>query len=108
MPLFSVHLLFSLEVDVSDPPLPVRELAVHVLSAVDESGAKLRGETIGRTRESIYKNGAGETVRNIFKRVVEIKELIDDHLFDGMEVAYWMWDGDRFIVEESWIKEQGD
>lgn len=98
MPLFSVSLLFSLEVDAPDRPEPVRELAIHVLSAADRDEARVKGEGIGKAREQIYLNGVGEAVRDIFVGVIEVQDLIDDHLFDGMEVAYWMYRGERLVI----------
>lgn len=102
MPLFSVSLLFSLQVEALDQPEPVRELAIHVLSAADQSEARTKGEDIGKAREIAYRNVNGEPVRDSFAGVVEVQHLFDDHLFDGMEVAYWCYRGERLILEEGW------
>jgi hypothetical protein len=100
--LFSVSLLFSLEVEARNAPEPLRELAIHVVSAADEGEAKVRGEAIGRSRQTSYNNRNGEPVRDVFMRVVEVQALIDDHLFEGMEVASWMfWKGERLIFDDA-------
>jgi len=103
MTLFAVSLLFSLEVQVSDLPEPVRELAIYLLSANDTEDAKAKGERIGKAREISYENAAGEVVRDCFKAVVEVQLLYDTHIFDGMEVSSWLYRGDRLVIEEGRI-----
>lgn len=98
MTLYAVSLLFSLEVEAPDAPKPVREIALHVLSAADEAEARAKGEAIGVARQITFKNGDGETVRDIFMRVVEVQWLAEDHLFDGMEVASWMFERGECLV----------
>lgn len=104
MKLFSVSLLFTLQVDAPDRPEPSRELAINVVSAADRDSARAKGETIGTAREIEYRNIAGETVRDTFVGVVEVQELCDAHLFDGMEVASWCYRGERLVLEEGWTK----
>lgn len=104
MPLFSVSLLFSLEVDARDSPEPLRELAIHVLSAANESEARLKGEAIGKARQTSYKNRDGETVRDAFRAVVGVQSLIDDELFDGMEAASWLFRrGEHLVLDDDGI-----
>ena len=103
MPLFAVSLTFSLDVQAPGPPEPIRELAIHVLSAANGEEAKAKGELIGKARETSYENAAGETVRDVFKAVVEVQELLDSTFFDGMEVSYWLYRGDRLDIEEGWL-----
>ena len=101
MSLYTISFLISLEVEAPNAPKPLLELAIHVVSAVDETEAEARGEAIGRTQEHSYKNCEGETVRNTFRAVVEVHELIDNHLFDGMEVASWMFsEGETLVIGE--------
>jgi hypothetical protein len=104
MPLFSVSLLFSLQVEAVDAPEPLRELAIHVLSAADESEAKLKGEAIGKGRETTYENGDGETVQDTFKAIVGVQSLLDDQLLDGMEVASWLFrKGEHLVLDEAGV-----
>lgn len=104
MPLFSVSLLFSLEVEAPGAPEPLRELAIHVLSAADEIEAKTKAEAIGKAREIKYKNEHGETVRDGFKGVRAVQSLGDDRLFDGMEVASWLYRrGERLMLDDDGI-----
>ena len=104
MPLFSVSLLFSLQVEAGDAPEPLRELAIHILSAANESEAKLKGEAIGKGRETIYENGDGETVRDTFKAVVGVQSLMDDQLFDGMEAASWLFrKGEHLVLDDNGV-----
>lgn len=102
MPLFSVSLLSSLQVEALDRPEPVRELAIHALSAANPDEARIKGGSIGRAREIAYRNVNGELVRDDFAGVVEVQRLFDDHLFDGMEVASWCYRGERLSLEEGW------
>ena len=102
MPLFSVSLLFSLEVDAPDAPEPLRELAIHVVFAADEDDARAKAMTIGEARAIRYKNFDGATARDILKGVAAVQSLIDDHLFDGMEVATWMFRrGERLVLDDA-------
>lgn len=104
MPLFSVSLLFSLEVAADNAPEPLRELSIHVLSATDENEAKVKAEAVGRARETEYKNRDGEDVRDIFRAVVGVQALIDEQLFDGMEVASWLFRrGEHLVLDDDGI-----
>jgi len=104
MPLYAVSLLFSLKVQAANAPEPLRELAIHVVSAADENDAEARGREIGKKRENSYNNAQEEVVRDIFKAVVEVQGLIDEHLFEGMEVASWMFRrGESLVVDEGGI-----
>ena len=52
-------------------------------------------------RESVLTSTRdGETVRNTFRGIVEAQLLLDERLFDGMEVSSWMYGGDRLMLEE--------
>jgi hypothetical protein len=104
MALYTVSLLFSLEVQAANAPEPLRELALHVVSAADEDEAEARGLSIGKKRENSYKNAQGETVRDVFKGVLDVQGLTDDHFFDGMEVASWMFrKGEALVIGEDGI-----
>jgi len=104
MPIYAVSLLFSLEVQAPDAPAPLRELAIHVVSAADENEAEARGRAIGKKRETSYRNTREEVVRDIFKAVVEVQGLIDDQFFDGIEVATWMFrKGEALVIGEGGV-----
>ena len=105
MPLFTVSLLFSLEVEASHASEPLREWAMHVLFATDEADARTRGEALGKAHETSYKNREGEAVRNIFMAVVQVQQLLDVSLFDGLEVASWMFRrGERLVLDERGVR----
>ena len=91
MPLFSVSLLFSTKVHAPDAPPPTLEIAIRAVSATDEAEARDKAGALARAYETTYLNWFGETVTNAFLRIVEVQWLVDDHLFDGMEVASWMF-----------------
>ena len=100
MALFAVSLTFLLKVDAEDAPNPTRELAIHVLFADGEINARTKGADIGRARETAYLNANGEVVRHTFQKVVEVQQLLDKQLFDGMEVSSWLYEGDRLILKD--------
>lgn len=99
MALFAVSLTFLMSVDAEGAPAPTRELAIHVVFAENEDEARTKAMKIGRARETSYLNAFGETVRDVFEGIVETQPLIDDHLFDGMEVASWLYEGDGLLIE---------
>jgi hypothetical protein len=104
MPLFSVFLLFSSEVHAPDDPPPTLEIAIRVVSAADEAEARAKAAALGQADETTYLNMYGETVTNAFLRIVEVQWLVDDHLFDGMEVASWMFKvGERLELSQKGI-----
>jgi hypothetical protein len=101
---FAVFLTFLLDVHVPDPSEPIHELAIHLIIAAEGEEAKAKGELIGKARKTIYENGAGKTVRDVFKAVVEVQELRDATFFDGMEVSSWLYRDDRLVIEEGWLE----
>ena len=105
MPLFSVSLLFSCQVETPDPPEMLRELAIHVLTAAGPDEARAKGDNIGNAKEHAYQNGDGEAVRWTFEGVVEVQDLCDGHLFDGMEVASWLYRGEHLMLNEGWTRD---
>jgi hypothetical protein len=106
--LFAVSLTFLLKVDTPNPPEPMRELAIHLVFADNEREAHAKGTDIGRARETAYLNVDGLTVRDTFQGVVELQELQEKHLFDGMEVSSWLYKGDRLILDEGWTHRPSD
>ncbi len=98
MPLYSVSVLFALEVQAPDAPAPLLELAIHVLSAADEAEARAEAARLARARETTYRNRAGEVVSDSFRVVVEVQPLLADRLADGMEVASWMFAAGKTLV----------
>ncbi len=105
MPLFSVSLLFSCQLEAPDPPEMLRELAIHVLAAAGPDEARAKGHDIGNAKQHAYQNGSGETICWTFEGVVEVQDLYDGHLFDGMEVASWLYRGKRLVLNEGWTRD---
>ena len=105
MTLFSVSLLFSCQMETPDSFEMLRGLAVHVLTAAGPDEARAKGDNIGNAKEHAYQNGDGEAVRWTFEGVVEVQDLYDGHLFDGMEVASWLYRGERLVLNEGWTRD---
>ena len=90
--LYAVVLKFELVVDTPTPnDDPTREIAIHVVAANDEEGARRRGEAIGRARENSYLNVDGETVRDVFHGITDVVYLLSDRLEEGCEVYYKLY-----------------
>jgi hypothetical protein len=103
-----VSLAFALTVETGDPQEPTRELAIHPVFAESEQAARTRGAEIGRARECSYLNPCGETVRDTFDGVAEVQSLLDERLFDGMEVSSWLYTGDRLTLGGGWTRSPSD
>ena len=83
---FSAVLLFEAKVhdDLLGPHLC--EESIRVIEAADAEEARIKAEGIGRQGEHSYKNEPGSIVEWRFVRTVEIQDLCEDSVSDGMEV----------------------
>jgi len=64
----------------------LQEESIRVIEANDESEAKGKAITLGNSEQHDYGNVYGETVKWRFVSVLEIQDLCEASLFDGMEV----------------------
>lgn len=73
---------------------PLYEEVVVLMSAESEEQAAEKAIAYGRAQEHSYKNGYGEMITVSFKRLVAVKELLDELKdFDtGIEVHYRYFD----------------
>jgi hypothetical protein len=83
---FSVKLLFETVVSDGMDADPLQERSIRLVSAEDEEGARKKAVTLGKDQQHSYKNDEGAMVEWQFIRVLEIQDLCEPELYDGMEV----------------------
>ncbi len=92
---YSARLLFRADVDDGSKEEPLFEESTRVLLAEDEDEAARRAPVVGASGEHQYKNEAGNTVHWKFIEVLEIQDLSETELSDGVEVFSRMYRGEQ-------------
>src|SRR5947207_1307665 len=64
----------------------LREESIRLVQAHDESEARAKAIALGNSEQHDYENAYGATVRWRFVSVLEIQDLCEPNVFDGMEV----------------------
>jgi hypothetical protein len=82
---FGAKLLFESSVPDDDAGV-LQEESIRLIEATDNAYAHLKANTLGTSEEHQYPNEQGETVSWRFVCVLEIQDLSQDSVFDGMEV----------------------
>lgn len=83
---YAAKLLSRVEVDDHRKERTLLEESIRILRATDERDASARSEALGRAEQVEYENFEGRTVRWRFVKVLEIQDLSETKLSDGMEV----------------------
>jgi hypothetical protein len=83
---YSAMIIYESDVEGPPDPSPIREESIRVLCAESEKQAWKKAEQVGRQNEHSYKNERGELVSWKFRRVVEVQDLCEEELTDGVEV----------------------
>ena len=83
---YSANLLFRANVDDDSGAQPLCEESLRVLIADSDEDARTRAEQIGRAAQHSYLNDAGKEVQWVFVSVLELQDLCESALLDGMEV----------------------
>src|SRR5690606_37215183 len=83
---FSARLLFESEVHDDQKTEPLCEESIRLVDAQDEAEARHKAEQIGREEQHEYRNEAGVTVRWKCAKVLEVQDLCESRISDGMEV----------------------
>ena len=89
---FSARLLFESSVPDEAKGQPLCEENLKLIEADSEESARLKALAIGHNERSEYANSDGAIVQWRFVDVLEIQELCEDTLYDGIEVysrLYW-------------------
>lgn len=91
---FAVKILFRADaLDSSDQNM--FEESIRLVKAETESEALLISEQLGKTNEHQYANEFGETVHWSFVEVLEIQDLCETAIFEGVEVYSKIYYEDR-------------
>lgn len=78
---------------------PLREESIRILLSDGDEAAWIRAKEIGRAAEHEYVNEAGEMIRWNFVEVLEVQDLCESNLTDGMEVFSRLFHkGDRSMT----------
>jgi hypothetical protein len=89
---YSARLLIERTIDRGKPPKPLFEESVIIFQAAGRRAASKRAKQLGRKASHHFKNFLGETVRWVFREVLEVQEIMGDELTDGTEVYFRWWD----------------
>ena len=82
---YSARILYETEI-AGKPDDGIREESIRVLLAGSQDEALSKAKKIGRENEVSYNNDAGENVTWRFRRVLEVQDLCEETLYDGVEV----------------------
>lgn len=82
---FAAKLLFESSVPDEEGRL-LQEESIRLIQAVDEAEARSKASRVGSSEQHEYLNHLGETVAWHFVSVLEVQDLGEDNLTDGMEV----------------------
>ncbi len=82
---FAAKLLFESSVRDDDGRV-FQEESIRLIQAEDEAQANSKANILGPSEEHEYLNEQGEIVRWQFVCVLEIQDLSEESVFDGMEV----------------------
>ncbi len=82
---YAAKLLFESSVPDEHGRL-LQEESIRLIEANDETEANAKAIALGNSEQHEYANPYGQTVRWRFVSVLEIQDLCEASLFDGMEV----------------------
>ena len=82
---FAAKLLFASSIR-HDDGRALQEESIRLIQANDEAEARSKAATIGASEQHSYGNAYGENVNWQFVSVLEIQDLCEANIVDGMEV----------------------
>ena len=83
---YSARIRYETEIAGKPDAGGIREESIRVLLADSRHEALSKARKLGRENEITYKNDAGEDVTWRFRRVLEVQDLCEEILYDGVEV----------------------
>jgi hypothetical protein len=92
---YAARVRFESTVGDGPNPRPLYEESIRIILGESIEDATARAEAIGRAAEHEYPNEAGEVVRWVFASVLEVQDLCESELQDGMEVFSTLFRGDE-------------
>jgi hypothetical protein len=91
---FGASLLYRSSEPLDERGTHLYEERIILLEAIDEGEAWKKANERGPLLEEEYTNAEGRRVTWAFERAIEVKEIIEDQLGDGVEVF------NRFLSED--------
>ena len=82
---FAARILFESSVKESDERV-LQEESIRLIQAENEAQAHAKAAALGLLEEHQYPNEQGETVNWKYVEILEIQDLCEANVFDGMEV----------------------
>lgn len=93
---YAVKMLLASQIENSENDRPLFERNIRLFQAASEAEAIQKAEDAGRTERLAYENERGERVNWKFVRLIEVQDLCEATLFDGIEVFSEMsWSDDE-------------
>lgn len=83
---YSVKLLFKSIVDDEENIPPLCEESIRLVQANNEEEARNKSEQLGRDEEHEYKNELNQAVSWRFIKIMEVQDLCEPSIYDGIEV----------------------
>ncbi len=83
---FSAKILYESKIEGHMDPEPLYEESIRIFNAPGEAEAIERATEVGLRGEHSYHNEAKELVSWRFTQVLEVQNLCEEELRDGMEV----------------------
>jgi|SRR4051794_7222775 len=104
---FAACLLMESLVDSGPPKEKLFEETIVLVRAATDADAAQKAERFGRDAEHEYQNTYGETVRWVFRELLDLKELIDEAIGDGTEVYYAFLDENEVVQRQRMLRSSG-
>lgn len=79
-------IIYEAHVEGAPEASPIREESIRIFRCESGAAALATAEAVGRRNEHSYPNEHGEVVTWRFMRVVEVQDLCEETLGDGVEV----------------------
>ena len=83
---YAARLVFEAEIDGQPSEDPLCEESIRLLEAPDLAAAEGKAVLVGKESEHAYENEYKQVVRWRFRGVIELQDLCESQLSDGMEV----------------------
>ena len=83
---YSVVALYQSHIETSDEYLPLLDRTIFLINVLEGQQPSQKAETIAKKNEHEYDNENGERVVWRLVSVLEIQDLCEETLYDGIEV----------------------
>jgi len=98
---YSVRFLFESKVSDSKEADPLCEQSIRIFSAKSEEEVLEKANRFGAGEEHGYLNENGDKVEWAFVRILEIQDLCESEIVDGLEVFSRLYRKDESLILDS-------